>query len=111
MAHSRVALRLLRLFALGILAATEVQLLAMDAWAETARKDDPLLKKLAKVGSSGKYSGNMQRDVLKAAEMAGIVAGEAPAYFFALPGPGGKMTQGCIYLPHEHYHNLVTVDV
>ena len=66
----RLALRLLRLFATGSLAGTQVQRIALEAWAD--RRDDELLKRLAKAGGRGRHTGNIARDLLKAAELGGL---------------------------------------
>ena len=90
--HSRLALKLLRLFALGVLAATEVQCLALEAYADGLHSDE-LLRRLAKAGSSGKHSGNVVRDIVRAAEGMGIGKDQAKAYIFDAPGPAGRQVK------------------
>jgi hypothetical protein len=107
--HSRLGLRILRLFALGILAGTDAQLLAMEGWADgRAVHDDELIKRLAKAGTCGRRTGNITRDILKAAELSGLLIQLAQPYFFDIPGPGGKTVQIAAMLPHEVYYKLVS---
>ena len=104
--HCRLGLRLLRLFATGVLAGTEVQLIAMEAWAD-GQGGSSLLRKLAKAGTCGKHSGNITRDMMKASIAEAVIAGTAEPYVFKVPGPDGKSTVVSCFLPHEVYHKLV----
>ena len=104
--HPRLALRLLRLFAAGAIAATEVQALAADAWADGWGRDSDLAKRLARAGGPARHTGNMARDILKAAELAGLMRTAQP-YMFKIPGPNSTEVMVTAFLPHEIYLGLV----
>ena len=104
--YCRLGLRLLRLFATGVLAGTEVQLIAMEAWAD-GQGGSSLLRRLAKAGTCGRHTGNITRDLIKAIMAEGIMAGTAEPYDFKVPGPDGKSSVVSCFLPHEVYHKLV----
>ena len=93
----RLALKLLRLFAIGIIQGTDVQSLAMEAWASNVR--DPLTRHLAKAGNKGTRIGNIARDVFKAAWMSGVTDNVAQPYFFFAPGPGGSQSKLTCFFP------------
>ena len=76
----RLALRLLRLFATGTLHGTELQALAIDAWASGDK--DQLTRRLAKTGAKGARSGNIARDIFLSASKSGLTDGVAQPYFF-----------------------------
>jgi hypothetical protein len=92
-----LAVELLRLYAKGELAATQVQRLAAaghnDGWGRT----DELATRLATAGDNGAVTGNIARDIMRAAKAAGMLASSASLYFVKLPD--GKDL--AMYLPHE----------
>jgi len=97
----KLVLHLFRLFAKGVLAATEVQRLASAAWDDGCwGQADPIGERLARAGNRGKHVGNVHRDVLRAAKFAGLLS-EARPYRFMVPGPGGTQTKASMLLPHE----------
>ena len=105
--HPRLALKLLRFFAAGTLAATEVQSLAADAWADGWGRNSELANRLAKAGASGSHKGNINRDVFRAAELSGLMQSTAQPYDFLVPGPNGAQVKLTAFLPHELYYSLV----
>jgi hypothetical protein len=95
---------LLRLYGLGVLTATDVQRLAAsggrDGWGATSA----IAKKLIKCGGSGRLTGNINRDLLCAITLSGIVSGSLKPYTMNL-ADGSPLD---IILPHEAWHNLLT---
>ena len=104
MAFSNLGLQLLRLFAKGDLAATQVQLLAKAAWDDGWGQNCQLARKLAHVGTSGKHSSNIFRDIITAAELVGLISSETKPYYVNLPGNAGTAE---VFLPHEVYEKMV----
>lgn len=109
MVHSRFVLRLLRLFAIGSLVATQVQNLAAAVWADGLDDDTNLLRSLAKAGSWGSHPGNCLRDIVVAVRAAGLMDAGAKMYEFAAPGPNGTSTIVKCFLPHEAYAKIVDI--
>ena len=93
---------LVRLFALGELSAVDVQRLAAAAWADGWGRNHRMAKRLRSCGGSGKYPGNMARDVSLAASEYVADAKDAKPYIFKLGD--GKDFQ--MFLPHEILHSL-----
>ena len=104
MAFSNLGLQLLRLFAKGDLAATQVQLLAKAAWDDGWGHNCQLARKLAHVGTSGRHSSNIFRDIITAAELVGLISSESKPYYVNLPGNAGTAE---VFLPHEVYEKMV----
>ena len=100
---TQLSLELLRLFAKGELAGTQVQKLAGAAWQDGWGHGDELAFKLAHAGSSGKRRGEIANDVIDAAESLGIVCNDSHPYIVRL-GDGGSAQ---MYLPHEILSDMV----
>ena len=58
-------------------------------------------EQLATVGTSGLHDQNIQRDILRAAEMSGLVQDLPGPYRFQARGPGGSDKEHSMFLPHE----------
>ena len=102
MAFSNLSLRLLDLFSKGELSATKVQALAHAAWQDGWGSNELDLK-LAHAGSDGAHTGNLNRDVIRAAEAAKLMQGTVAPYKVALPqGHTAEM-----FLPHEMLPTLI----
>ena len=95
---------LLRLFASGHLAGTEVQCLAHAAWQDGWGHNDPLARKLAKPGVNMETSRNIARDVVNAAKEYGLMCTQAEPYTVSLPAGKGSVW---VMLPHEVYPAMV----
>ena len=107
---SHLSLQLIRCFALGTLTGTQVQLLASAAWQDRWGRGDPCAKRLAKAGSSGRRSGNILRDVVRAASAAGLMDSMAHPYSFEAPGANQQTVRIEMFLPHEIYYHMVQQD-
>ena len=81
-----LSLELLKVYAQGGLSGAAVQRLAAAAWSDGWGRGDPLAERLARAGAGGEHSGNIQRDVLKAAQLAGITENTPDVYKFQVPG-------------------------
>ena len=103
----RLALRLLRLLALGALHATTVQELAQAAWDDGWGRDSDLAERLAKAGRHGQSRGNIARDIMDAVHDANLLAGLTRPYQAQVPGPGGTSNVINVYLPHEQISNAL----
>jgi len=97
----RLILRLLRLFALGVLHATDVQSLAAAAYADGWCTDNEIAQRLNRAGGAGRNRQHMYKAVIQAAKSAGLLAGLARPYVVRVPGPGGQHNDLQVYLPHE----------
>jgi hypothetical protein len=103
----QLVLQLFRLFAKGVLHATEVQRLASAAWEDGCwSQRDPIGEKLARAGSRGQRPGNIHRDVLRAAKAAGLLSEARPCRLM-VPGPGQELTKASMLLPHEILHEAI----
>ena len=100
---SHLAVELLRLFAQGELSGVQVQALAMAAWKDNWGRLDPLAAKLKGAGAEGKLTGNIARDIMRAAGSAKLMCSQATPYVITLPD--GKDLQ--VFLPHEVYPRMV----
>ena len=99
--------QLLKLFAEGVLPATTVQTIASAAWEDGWGRDDPIAKRLQRVGTQGKFPGNCLRDLLRLVKSLGI--GDAtpePYYVTVKAANGGERTVG-VFLPHEQLNIMV----
>ena len=99
--------QLLKLFAEGVLPATTVQTIASVAWEDGWGRDDPIAKRLQRVGTQGKFPGNCLRDLLRLVNYLGI--GDAtpePYYVTVKAASGGERTVG-VFLPHEELNIMV----
>ena len=74
-----------------MLAATEVQRLAAAAWDDGWGRDDPtrLAERMASAGNRGRWSGNVQTELMRAANRAGLSEALPKPYYFHAPGPEG----------------------
>ncbi len=97
---SKLSLELLRSYALGILAATQLQVLAAAAWADGWGRDQ-LDERLARAGVDGKYKNNIARDIRVAVQATGLMKQHARPYFAEVAGPDGHPIRLTCYLPHE----------
>jgi hypothetical protein len=88
---------LLRYFAKGELAGTQVYDLAAAAFSDGWGHDDPLSRKLVDVGGGGRYRFRMAKEILGLCESYGIVSQTVHAYQFPLSTGGTVST----FLPHE----------
>ena len=103
----QLAVELLRLFADGTLPATAVQRLASSAWADGWGRHDALASRLRRAGAGGTHSGNVQRDIMTAARLAGLFEDVPDSYMFEIRGKGGVYRKAECMLPHEMLHKLV----
>ena len=104
---AKLVLHLFRLFAKGVLPATEVQRLTSAAWDDGRwSQGDTIGEKLVRAGNRGKHVGNVHRDVLRAAKKAGLLSDARP-YRFMVPGPGQALTKASMLLPHEVLHEAL----
>ena len=107
---SQLSLQLLLRLAMGTLAATDVQAIAGAAWADQGnpgRAGDRLLGRLAGAGKRGKFPGNCLRDVMRAAEAAGLMDSMYRPYLAHVRGADNEQIEVRIFLPHENLHRLV----
>ena len=106
MPSSILARHLLRMFAMGELTATNVQSIAEAAELDGWRPDDKLGKRLAAAGERGLHSGNVSRDVVRAARLEGMMASGAQPYKCKIPGG----LDFSIFLPHEILKDFARVE-
>ena len=109
-APQQLDIALLREFAKGTLTATQVQSLAGAAWADRWGRGCGLSHRLAHAGASGRHGGNCLRDILKAADQAGLMQGMSKPYIIQAPGAKGRVIDITMYLPHEALFYLVQND-
>ena len=109
-APQQLDIALLREFAKGTLTATQVQSLAGAAWADRWGRGCGLSHRLAHAGASGRHGGNCLRDILKAADQAGLMQGMPKPYIIQAPGAKGRVIDITMYLPHEALFHLVQKD-
>ena len=102
-----LSLELLRLFAEGVLTATAVQRIAAAAGADGWGVGDTLAQRLQQAGAHGKFAGNCQRDLLRAANSAHLVQDTPEPYFVTVPGANQITRTVGVSLPHEQFHMLV----
>ena len=88
---------LLRLMARGDIAAVTVQEIAAAAYVDGWGNDKDFATRLSRVGASGKYKGNVLRDIMSLAEQLGVCASSAKPYYIEIPD-GHTLP---IFLPHE----------
>ena len=77
------------------------------AWDLNHWGKSPSAEQLAKVGSSGAWTGHTQRDIFRAAESNGVINDLPGLYNFKAPGPGGQDRPHAMFLPHETVHKVV----
>ena len=99
---------MLRLFSDGTIPATAVQRIAWAAWEDGWGRGSNLAYRLKQAGSQGAYTGNVQRDIFKAAKLAGLTERLPESYDFEVPGPDGIGRQASCFLPHEALHRMVS---
>ena len=97
---NQLSIELLRLFAKGELAGTQLQTLAMAIWQDGWGHDDALAFRLAHAGSAGKRRGQVATEVIEAAESLGIICNDSHPYYVKLHDAGFAQ----MYLPHESVH-------
>ena len=97
MSTSRLSVELLRLFAKGELSGAQVQSLAAAAWADGWGRTHVLDQRLASAGNHGMITGNILRDIIKAAELADLTCSNCRPYIVQLED--GRSTR--MFLPHE----------
>ena len=85
-----MVLRLLYDFASGAIPGTEVQKLALAAWRDRYGRDNDLSKGLAKACRWGHQVGNIFRDILRAADRAGLMRETARPYILQAPVANGE---------------------
>ena len=108
----RLILKLLRLFALGTLHATDVQNLAAAAYADGWCAENELAMKLKRAGAEGRRPQHCHKHIIDAAKSAGLLAGLTRPYVVSVPGPGGSSSDINVYLPHEQLlHALMSQGV
>ena len=100
---NQLSIELLRLFAKGELAGTQLQTLAMAACQDGWGHDDALAFMLAHAGSAGKRRGAVATEVIEAAESLGIICNDSHPYYVKLHDAG--LAQ--MYLPHEVFTDMV----
>lgn len=103
----QLAIRLLGAFADGNISAADVQSFASAAYDDGWGRGDRLAQRLVAAGGGGTQTGNTMRDVLKAAEMAGITGDLASPYRCSTQGKDGAQISVDVFLPHEAIHHLV----
>jgi hypothetical protein len=101
---TRLSIELLRLFSQGELSGQQVQTLAFAGWSDGWGRGDVLAERLASAGDFGKYTGNIVRDIMKAAHLSGWTINTARPYIVQLPNGGHTR----VFLPHEVLAKLVT---
>ena len=101
-----LAHELLTLFSKGEVSASTVQSLAHSARCDGWGKHNKLASQLASASTQGKHSGNVNRDIIRAARAAGLLSSSAQPYIIELP----DHTTLDIFLPHEAYYKMVEVD-
>ena len=97
----QLAIALLREFAKGTLTATQVQSLAGAAWADHWGRGSGLSHRLAHAGAPGRHGGNCLRDILKAADQAGLMQGMSKPYIIQAPGAKGRVIDITMHLPQK----------
>jgi hypothetical protein len=100
---SHLAFVVLSLFAKGELNATHVQSIMAAARKDGWRPADVLGRKLAAAGTSGLYSGHVNRDVINACRAESLMTSTAQPYLVDIQG-AGKIE---MFLPHEAYYHIV----
>jgi hypothetical protein len=103
MSGSNLSRLLLKLFAQGDLAGTQVHDLAVAAWLDGWGRNDPLAVNLVKAGQSGRKRQQIANDIIKAAETANLVCSKAHPYQVNLASGGHAL----VFLPHEFYTSMV----
>ena len=98
-----LSFQLLKLFAEGALPATSVQILAAAAQADGWGSEDELAGKLARLGSGGKYVGNVLRDLVRLSRNLGIAEVMPEPYVVQVPGPRADSGRSvCFCLTSKH---------
>ena len=105
-----LSFQLLRLFADGTLTATSVQLLAAAAKADGWGAADETALKLTGIGAGGKQPNNCLRDLLRLSKRLGIADATPEPYNVSIPGPGARLRNVGVCLPHEQAHMIVSKD-
>ena len=96
-----LVIELFKLFATGVLKATEVQRLAQAAKLDGWGHGDETAMRMARAGAAGAYTGNVQRDLFRAAHAAKLPESHPNPYMLEAPGPDGTTRTHRVYLPHE----------
>ena len=93
---------LLKLFAKGDLAGTQVHDLAAAAWEDGWGRQDAFARQLVSAGRAGRRRNQMADDIIKAAESAGLVHPAEP--YEVDISTGG---QALVFLPHEFVPSMI----
>ena len=99
---SHLSKQLLRLFASGELEGTKVQAIANAAEKDGWTPGDGLGPRLAAAGNRGNCSGNVARDIVRAAKGAKLTTSVTQPYYFTF-----EAETFSIFLPHEILHDMV----
>ena len=99
--------QLLKLFAEGSLPATTVQIIAASAFEDGWGDGDPIARRLAGIGASGKFPGNALRDLMRLTKRLGIGDATPDQYYVNVKSARGGERQVGLFLPHEQLSILV----
>ena len=109
---NKLTFQLLRLFAEGVLPATLVQILALASRQDFAagNGDDPLLEQLASLGSEGRHTSSILRDLLRLSKRVGMMDTTPEPYFVQVKGPKNSQRSINVVLPHEQVQLVAEKD-
>jgi hypothetical protein len=97
MVEPALCIKLLQLYGRGEIAATTVRDIAAAAWTDGWGRGNPLAARLASAGAAGVHRNHIARDIIRAADAAGLVSSMCMPYEVDI-STGGK---ALLYLPHE----------
>ena len=97
----KLATTLLKMLGDGALSGTQVQIIAKAAWDDGWGAGSALARRMAHAGTVGRYSGNILRDVVRAAEQAELLSSVAKPYIIKAPGAFEKEVEITIEKPKE----------
>ena len=106
----KLSFHLLKMFSEGSLTAVSVQRLAAAAVEDGWGADDAVARKLARLGTSGKHSSHVLRDLVRLIPYLGIAPAMPEPYYVSVPGKGGAMRKVGCFLPHEQAHLTISKD-
>ena len=101
---SGLATELLRLYGLGVMSAVDVQRLAAGAGRDGWGLNNSVARKLMTLGGSGRYTGNVSRDLLSRNSLDAMLTRNLKPYIIQLPDG----TYLDIILPHEAVFDAMT---
>ena len=84
----------------------EAMLIVATAWDYGRWGPSKSGEDLAKVGTGGAHTQNIQRDILRAAERSEVMKSLPSLYYFNARGPAGPVHHA-MYLPHETLHSVL----